>query len=91
LKALKEKATSLEDKKSATFFKITDLVNELQGPPLIKDSMSISLEEMETELARLRDKWVEEFDSLSYFSGDNMCTWTIDYVNVNHNISISIY
>lgn len=58
MKALKEKATPLEGKKSAPFFKITDLINELQGPFLIKEFTLISPEELETELGRLDDKWV---------------------------------
>ena len=80
---------SLENKKSAPFFKITDVMNEVQGPPLTKESTLISPEELETKLDKLRDKWVEEFDSLSNFSGDDMRRWTVDYVNINRNISIS--
>ena len=59
LKALKENATSLEYKKSATSLKIDDLVNELQGPPIVKESTLISPKDIETELARLKDKWAE--------------------------------
>ena len=62
----------------------------LQGPPLIKESMLILHEELETELATLRDKWAEEFDSFSDFLGDDMHTWTIGYVNINHNIYVSL-
>lgn len=30
------------------------------------------------------------FDSLFDFYGDNMHMWTIDYVNLNHNVYVSI-
>ena len=49
LKALKEKAMPLGNKKSATFFKITDLMNELQGPSLIKYFELILPDELEIE------------------------------------------
>ena len=76
----------LEDKKTATFFKITDLVNELQGPPPIKESALISPEELETELARLRNKWAEEFDSL-VDSQEMICTHGL----LNHNIYVILF
>ena len=66
-------------------------MNELQGPPLIKESILISPEEMEIELARLRYRWAKEFDSLVDLSKDDMHTWTIHYVNLNHNIYVSLY
>ena len=86
---LKEKATSLEDKKSVTFVKITSLVNELQGPPLIKTTL-ILFEEMETKLTRLKGRWDEEFDNLINFSGDDMHMWIVHYVNINHNIFFNL-
>ena len=38
-------------------------------------------------MSKLTNKWVGEFDSLAYFFEDNIKTWTIDYVNLNNNIS----
>lgn len=90
LKSLKGKATLLEDRKSMVFFKLSDAVNKLEGPPLIKDSTLLSPNELENELSKLRDKWVEEFNSLYDLSRDNMYTWILYYVNLNHNVSISI-
>ena len=57
---------------------------------MIKNSMFLPPNDLETRLSKLKDKWVEEFDSKSNLSGDNMCTWIVDYVNLNHNVSISI-
>ena len=57
---------------------------------MIKRSVLISTNELDDELSKLKDKWVGEFDDLSNFSKDNMCMWTIDYVNLNNKISISI-
>lgn len=51
----------------------------------------LSHDELEIELSKLRDKWAKEFDNLFDFSGDNMCIWTIEYVNHNHNIFGNIY
>lgn len=89
MKKLQESAKLLEDRQSEIFFKVSDAFNELEGPPLVKNFALISPDELETTLSKLRGKWVEEFDSLSNFS-KNMCMWTIDYVNLNHNISINI-
>jgi hypothetical protein len=49
MKSLKEKCSPLEDKKSATFFKIIDAIVELGGPPLVQDSTLISFDELEVE------------------------------------------
>ena len=38
----------------------------------------------------LKDLYFEELDSMSDFSMDNMRTWKVDYVNLNHNVSINI-
>lgn len=88
MKFLKEKTSFLEDKKSATFLKIIDFVVELKVPPLVRDSTLISSYELEAELSKLKDKWTREFDSLTYFSEENIKAWIVDYVNLNNNISI---
>ena len=53
LKELKEKATLLEDKKRTIFFKVFDVVNEIEGPCLTKDSMLLLHDELEVELSKL--------------------------------------
>ena len=80
---------ALEARKNAIFFKAFDAIAKLGGPSLIRDSMLISMNEMEIESSKLKDKWVGEFNDMSYFFEDNMWTWTIDYVNLNNNISIT--
>ena len=35
MKSLNEKGTLLEDKKSAIFFKVSDFIAKLGGPPII--------------------------------------------------------
>ena len=86
LNSLKEKSTLLEDRKSAIFFKVFDAIIELEDPPLIKDSKFISTDELEFRFCKLKEKWAGEFDNLSDFSKDNICTWTIEYVNFNNNV-----
>ena len=88
LKSIKEKSTLLEDWKSFIFFKVSDVVNELEGPPIIKGSTLISPNELDIELFKLKDNWAKEFDDLLYFSKYSMRMWTIDYVNLNKNASI---
>lgn len=65
-------------------------MNELEGPPLVKESTFLSSDEFENELTKLRDKWDKKFDSLYDFSRDNMRTWIVDYVNLNHNVYVMI-
>ena len=67
MKTLMEKVTLLEDWNSSIFFKVSDAIKELEGPPLIKDSMLISPNELNVELSKLKGKWVAEFDDLSNF------------------------
>lgn len=68
-----------------------DVVNELEGPPIGKDSTLLSPDELENKLSKLRHKWSKGFNILSDLSKDNMRTWTVDYVNLNHNVSVSIF
>lgn len=77
--------------KNAIFFKVSSTINELEGPSMIKGSTLISPDELEVELSKLKDKWIREFDDLSYFCKDNMCMWTIDYVNLKNNVYVNIY
>jgi hypothetical protein len=70
--------------------KVSNAIKDLEGPPMIKGFMLISPDELDIELSKLKDKWSREFDDLSYFSKDNMHTWTIDYVNLTNNIYINI-
>ena len=41
-------------------------------------------------MSKLKDKWVREFDNLSYFSKESIKTWKVDYVNLNNNILIKV-
>ena len=91
LKALMENATILEDNKSYIFFNVSNVIKQLECPPLIKGSTLISTYEVENEFSKLKDKWDWEFDDLSYLSEDNMHAWTIDYANLNNNIYIFIF
>jgi hypothetical protein len=83
---LKENGLPLKDKKSAMFLKINDTIFELGGPPLVQVSTLISSNEFQYELSKIKEKWAEEFDSLTNFSGENIKAWTIDYVNLKYNI-----
>ena len=58
--------------KSATFFKVTDAIAKLGGPPLIHNSTLILPNELEVEVSKLKEKWAEEFDNLSYLSKDSI-------------------
>ena len=60
---LKEKCTSLEDKKSTSFFKAFDAIAMLGGSPLVWDSTLIPSDELEVEVSKINDKWVREFDN----------------------------
>ena len=59
LKSLMEKATLLEEWKSSIFFKLSNDIKELEGPPLIKGSTLISVNELNDELSKLKDKWAK--------------------------------
>jgi len=73
LKMLQENAALLQERKCVIFFKVFDFVNDLEGPPLVNNSILISPYELETELSRLRDKWVEKFDNF-LISLETACT-----------------
>ena len=72
-------------------FEFFDAIGELGGPLLVQDSMMISLDELEDEVSKLRDKWVREFDNLTDFFNVNMREWTLDYVSLNNDIFVIIF
>jgi hypothetical protein len=48
---------ALEGRRSTLFLKVADIVKELKGPPLIRDSMLLTRDQMEVELGILRVAW----------------------------------
>ena len=72
------------------FFKITYVIAELCGPPLVRDYPLIFANDQQVEVSKLKYKWEGEFDNLSYFSNENIKAWTVDYVYINSNTSIII-
>lgn len=90
MKSLKVKCMLLEERKSAIFFKVTNVIAKFGGPPLIQNSTLILSNEMEIELSKLKDKQAREFDNLLYFFEENIQTWSKDYVNLNKNIYVIV-
>ena len=90
MRSLKEEYLPLEDKKSATFFKVTDVISKLGGSPLVQYSSLIYFDELEAEVSKLKHKWDREFDSLTNFSMEIIKAQAVDYVDLNNNISIIV-
>lgn len=90
MKSLKKNCSPLKDKKSAMFFKFTNVIAELGGPPLVQDFALIYYDELEAEVSKLKDKWVGEFENLTNFSEEIIKEWILDCVNLNNNISIIV-
>jgi hypothetical protein len=57
----------LEGKRSDSFLKSLDIVKELEGPPLIRESTLLTKEQLESELNILKISWGSEFDNLTNF------------------------
>jgi hypothetical protein len=55
----------LEGRKSTLFLKVVDIVKELEGPTLIRDSTLLTKDQMEAELSTLKVAWGTEFDDLT--------------------------
>lgn len=62
----------LEDKKSNVFFKVSNVIKELNAPSLIRNLNLLSNNEMEKELSKLKELWENDFDSLSKFLEEDM-------------------
>lgn len=87
LGSLREICSPLEDQKSATFFKITDVIAKLGHPTVVRVSTLLTVDDLEVEVSKLKEKWDGEFESLSYFFDENIRAWTFDYVDLNNNVS----
>lgn len=66
LRLLSERCSPLEDRKSATFFKVIDVIYELGGPPAIKNSTLIFVDNLEFEISKLKEN-----------GSNNLKTWYI--------------
>ena len=64
--SLKKRCSPPEDITSATFFKIIDVIAELGGPPIMRNSTLIIVDNLEFEVSKLKYKQAREFDSLSF-------------------------
>jgi hypothetical protein len=58
---------SLEEKKNALFLKVLDIMKELEGPLLIKESMLLNKDQVEAELSVLRVAWGTKLDDIRNF------------------------
>ena len=74
LRSLNKKFTSLEYRKSITFFKVVEPIFELGSPPIVKKYTLISIDDLEYELFKLKDKWDGEFNNLLDFFEENIKT-----------------
>lgn len=84
--SLSKRFSPLEDRKSATFFKINDVFSKLDGPPIITKYTLISIDYLDFEASKIKYKWAREFENLLYFSEENIETWKFSYLNLNNNI-----
>jgi hypothetical protein len=57
--------TKVNDKGNGALFKALEIVKDLKGPPLIRDSMIITKEQWNTELGVVKASWESEFDDLT--------------------------
>jgi hypothetical protein len=57
----------IEEKISDSFLKLIEIVKELEGPPLIRESTLLTKEQLESELNILKISWGSEFDNLTSF------------------------
>jgi hypothetical protein len=48
---------ALEERRSSLFLWVMDIIKELKGPPLIRDSMLLTRDQMQDELGILRVAW----------------------------------
>ena len=59
LTSLKERCSPLEDRKCVMSFKIIDDIDELGGPPIVRYSTLIYVNDREAEVSKLKDKLEE--------------------------------
>jgi hypothetical protein len=64
---------------------IVDIVKELEGLFLIKESILLTKDQMEAEISTLIDSWGIEFDNLTNFPKDEIRHWLFIFVNENED------
>ena len=77
-------------RKVSPYLKNFEAIIKLGGPPIVKNSTLISIDDLESDLSKLNDKQDREFDILLDFSEENIKTWTVSYVNFNNDILVFI-
>lgn len=55
-----DSCTLLEDRKSNAFFKVFDVIRELNGPLVIRNLVLSSNDKMERELSKIKELWAND-------------------------------
>jgi hypothetical protein len=82
--------TKINDKRSNAFLKALEIVKDLKGPQLVRESMLIPKEQLETELSVIKASWASEFDNLTDFLEEEIKWWLVTFVNDNEDHLASI-
>jgi len=62
---------------------VIDIVNKLEGPPLIRDSMLLIRDQNHAKLGMLRVTWRTNFNDLINFLEDDIWYWLVSFMNEN--------
>jgi hypothetical protein len=77
--------TKINDKRSNAFLKALEIVKDIEGPQLIRESMLIPKEKLETKLSVIKASWASEFDNLTNFPEEEIKWWLVTFVNDNED------
>lgn len=67
MRGLIDSCRLLEDRNRIVFLKDSNVIKDLNGPPLIKNSFLLFAEETEKELSKLKELWANDFNKLFEF------------------------
>jgi hypothetical protein len=81
---------TLEGRRSTLFLKVANIVKELKFPPLMRDSILITKDQMEAELGILKIVQGTKFNDLANFLENEIRCWLVNFMNENKDQEVIV-
>jgi len=82
--------TKINDKRSNAFLKALEIVKDHEIPQLVRESMCIHKEQLETKLSVIEASRANEFDNVNDFMEEKIKWWLVTFVNDNEDHLVSV-
>jgi hypothetical protein len=80
----------IDERSGDAILKAFDVIKEMQGPQLFRNSAMITKEELDSQLVAMKTSLATDFDNLVEFPEEELKEWLITFVNDNEEHLLAI-